>query len=377
MPLTQATGALLAFALFSYASAQDCSTTCQSYGIDFIDQGGPYFQNVLSTDPFTAWEEFTGCQNDTAHNILVDPSGDQYECNQTPMTNDQIETVTCPIDKNKLVSGNWSMIILSNNGDCAPIDYMRQFSLSVGPQVTRTAYGGVATILSTSTSVVSTTITSTSVVTSTASPSTTTVPGAASTTVTVVPPPRVTVITKGVYTSYKTSISAVFSTATITPPCNHVPRAEANPTAVSNTIPVPDAINSVYKITVGSFSQPALAPTKAARAVSGARRVRSIVQVRSVEARHPDSVPIVRRHPDLPTTIVTAALSTITQTVLASTVLHVTGTTTLLRTTTITPAPVTVSGKGAQVATVTAPGQVITNFFCELSDTRESTHMLT
>lgn len=75
--------------------------TCQSFGVDFQD-GGSYFQNSLSTDPFTFVEEFEGsdlepyssdvcsyilgCQNDYAENILVDPNGNEYNCTNTPMT---------------------------------------------------------------------------------------------------------------------------------------------------------------------------------------------------------------------------------------------------------------------------------------------------
>lgn len=60
---------------------------CRSYGLDFTD-GGAFFQNIASTANFTAHQDFTGCQPDVADNILVDPDGNQYLCDNTPMTPD-------------------------------------------------------------------------------------------------------------------------------------------------------------------------------------------------------------------------------------------------------------------------------------------------
>lgn len=128
------TALVLAFSQQAYSQTE----TCQSFGVDFVD-GGTYFQNSLSTAPFTAVQEFEGCQNDTSHNILVDPNGNQYECSMTPLLpSDTPETVTCPLDKDQLFTGEWSLLIISNNGDAAPIDYERDFSLIVGPQQTST-----------------------------------------------------------------------------------------------------------------------------------------------------------------------------------------------------------------------------------------------
>lgn len=45
---------------------------------------------------------------------------------------------TCPLRKNQLVSGNWSIIVISNNGDGSPLAAQRDFILSVGPQRTST-----------------------------------------------------------------------------------------------------------------------------------------------------------------------------------------------------------------------------------------------
>jgi hypothetical protein len=58
---------------------------CNSFGVDFTD-GGNFFQNVLSTAPFGFVQEFSGaCQQDMSQNLLVDPTGIQYQCSDTPL----------------------------------------------------------------------------------------------------------------------------------------------------------------------------------------------------------------------------------------------------------------------------------------------------
>ena len=52
------------------------STTCYSYGVDFVDEGS-YFINSLSQDPFTAVSTFEGCQPSKAEVLLVDPNSDE------------------------------------------------------------------------------------------------------------------------------------------------------------------------------------------------------------------------------------------------------------------------------------------------------------
>lgn len=112
---------------------------CQSYGLDF-QSGGTYFQNINSTDPFTATQEFEGCQSDQAHNVLVNPQGDQSECSQSPLQPDNTpQLVTCSSwPKDQLYTGDWSLLIVSNNGDAEPIAFERDFALTVGTQVTST-----------------------------------------------------------------------------------------------------------------------------------------------------------------------------------------------------------------------------------------------
>jgi hypothetical protein len=76
--------AALLTAWSALALAQDATNPCQSFGVDYQD-GQAYFVNSLSNQTFTLAEEFEGCTNDTAQNILVDPNGNQYECTDTPM----------------------------------------------------------------------------------------------------------------------------------------------------------------------------------------------------------------------------------------------------------------------------------------------------
>lgn len=116
----------------------DYVNPCKSYGIDFQNKQH-YFQNISSNDPFTFVSTFEGCQPDFANNILYDPTGEQYLCSDTALTpDDEYQLSTCPLLKNQLWSGAWSVAIISNNGDAEPIAYMRDFSLSVGEPATTT-----------------------------------------------------------------------------------------------------------------------------------------------------------------------------------------------------------------------------------------------
>ncbi|KAH0172358.1 hypothetical protein KCU67_g1763, partial [Aureobasidium melanogenum] len=156
--------------LFAAASigSRLASAQCEVYGID-IQNGGTYFENSELTVPFTLVQEFSGCDNDTANNILVDPNGDQYECSDTPLVPAYTpETVTCSDwPQDELYSGDWSLVVISNNGDGDPIAYQRDFSLTVGtpttvtitPTVTATDLEtSVFSILSTTSSTITTTL---------------------------------------------------------------------------------------------------------------------------------------------------------------------------------------------------------------------------
>jgi hypothetical protein len=62
-----------------------------------------------------------------------------------------------PVNKNQLFSGGWSIIIISNNGDAAPIAYERDFFLTVAPQNT-TTFTPTVTATVTTTPIVNSTV---------------------------------------------------------------------------------------------------------------------------------------------------------------------------------------------------------------------------
>ncbi|KAF2167191.1 hypothetical protein M409DRAFT_22620 [Zasmidium cellare ATCC 36951] len=173
------TCAALVLALAQTTFADDSSNnTCQSYGVDY-ENGGSYFQNINLNNTFTAFQQFSGCTNDTAHNVIVDPNGDQSECSESSMQPSNTDMlVTCSNwTSSTLYDGDWSLLIVSNNGNGTPIAYQRDFSLSVGqPQAT------VSTDGPTVTNTVSTTVTTTSTSTSIAAYTTTLVGGSSNST---------------------------------------------------------------------------------------------------------------------------------------------------------------------------------------------------
>ncbi|KAK4501589.1 hypothetical protein PRZ48_007398 [Zasmidium cellare] len=116
---------------FPEASFADLSP-CHSFGIDYRD-GGSYFLESSRSVSFTALQYFTGCQNDVAENLLIDPSGNEKRCNRTPM---QPEGVAQRVDCGgiQVYTGDWSILVLSYNGGAEPIMDQRDFHLSVGEQ---------------------------------------------------------------------------------------------------------------------------------------------------------------------------------------------------------------------------------------------------
>lgn len=111
---------LTAFAaLLSVAVSDDPNSICYSYGVDFVDEG-KYFINSLSSDPFSSVSTFKGCNADVADILLVDPSNDEYLCDEIPTTPaDTPQLAKCPVLKNQMSSGHWILLILGNNGDDA------------------------------------------------------------------------------------------------------------------------------------------------------------------------------------------------------------------------------------------------------------------
>ncbi|RMY98046.1 hypothetical protein D0864_04539 [Hortaea werneckii] len=201
---------------------------CMGFAMDFHD-GGSYFQNISSPDDFSFSSEFEGCQADAfANNLLVDPNGDQYLCTDTDLfPDDTTETSTCPLEKQQMWSGDWTVVIISNNGEKGcPIAIQRDFELTVAEPSTEVytptvTVPSVITPVETSTLITTTTdrLTLTSTVTSpkyTFKPTTT------------ITPKRVTTTkTKTIGTIRKTAYTAVpvVKTKTITKTCSLPHRA--------------------------------------------------------------------------------------------------------------------------------------------------------
>ncbi|PNS20951.1 hypothetical protein CAC42_2882 [Sphaceloma murrayae] len=207
----------LLVAILPSVLAQD--DTCQSFGIDFQDEGS-YFQNISSADPFTFVSAFEGCQAGLAQNLLVDPAGDELLCTDTSLTPDNVNQLsTCPILKNQLTSGEWSVLVISNNGNGSAFAYERDLYLTVGVPVTITSTPTV-TITATAKATINSTITISETDTTTVS-TTTTVPRF------VVSPTRtmrhrtVVTTTKTLGTVSKTSrtVQPVYMTVTETASC--------------------------------------------------------------------------------------------------------------------------------------------------------------
>ena len=148
---------VLAFNLLT--TRQDSPTSnCSVYGIDFVD-GGSYFINSNSTANFTVVQQFSGCNDDSASVLLVQQSTeDEWECTSVPtgmyfnrataqdlavlihhtVPSNTSQLSTCPLEKDQMSSGEWTILVIGNNGDGNPFAYERDFSLTVGPQETTT-----------------------------------------------------------------------------------------------------------------------------------------------------------------------------------------------------------------------------------------------
>ena len=144
---------------FNLLTRQDSPTSnCSVYGIDFVD-GGSYFINSNSTANFTVVQQFSGCNDDSASVLLVQQSTeDEWECTSVPtgmyfnrataqdlavlihhtVPSNTSQLSTCPLEKDQMSSGEWTILVIGNNGDGNPFAYERDFSLTVGPQETTT-----------------------------------------------------------------------------------------------------------------------------------------------------------------------------------------------------------------------------------------------
>lgn len=105
---------------------------CNSFGIDYQD-GGRYFVEASRSSHFVALQYFSGCQNDFAENVLIDPKGNEKKCNRSPMQPDgAVQHINC--DGIRLYTGEWSILVLSHGSGAEPILHQRDFYLSVGQE---------------------------------------------------------------------------------------------------------------------------------------------------------------------------------------------------------------------------------------------------
>ncbi|KAI4726714.1 hypothetical protein E4T49_05550 [Aureobasidium sp. EXF-10728] len=351
-------GGFLATALLS---SRAVAQTCLSYGVDFQTNGN-YFQNISSTSPFTFASLFEGCDNDVANNILVDPNGEEYQCTDTPLQpDDTIELSTCPMDKNEMWSGDWSVLIISNNGNDDPIAYERDFYLSVGVPST-TTYTPTVTVTSTSTPLVLITETSTIVSITTLAAKTTTVASVTkSPTVTITPAISTVVVTKTA-TLRKTdyTVVPVLTTKTITASCSMPPSQQwPDPTCTITPTLVTAAALSTDD-SASSTKSASAAATAATTSSAPAQKIRRGLFDRAVpldraariaerKARREASNKLHRRAPDSATTTMTqtdTSLYITSTSVITGDPTTITSTTVATSTSTSTPPVVTVkSGK--------------------------------
>ncbi|ORY12816.1 hypothetical protein BCR34DRAFT_563053 [Clohesyomyces aquaticus] len=332
---------------------------CVSFGMDF-QNGGNYFQNSLSNDNFTFVSQFEGCQNDTAYNILVDPEGDQTECSDTNLLpSDTNQLSTCPIEKSQLYSGDWAVLVISNNGDSGqPIAYERDFSLSVGPQSTST-YTPTVTASATITPLVNVTSTATDTTVTTLAPSTVTSAKVTRNPTITVTPSRVTsTVTKALLTLKVTqySLSIVPVTKTVTASCKRPVRASKHD-PVARIVPT---VGPMAKKFSAKYARDYDLNNKAAYVQERKERL---------AGRAPDPQPLVVTD----TNTVDWVTVTSTSTAPATTA---TVTSTSLTTATATPAPITVLS-GTTVAppvTVTAatPTRVVTRWLIATTTTTKA-----
>ncbi|EMF09716.1 uncharacterized protein SEPMUDRAFT_16084, partial [Sphaerulina musiva SO2202] len=201
---------------------------CLSYGIDF-QNGGSYFIDVRSSESFTVVSQFSGCEPDTAAYVLLvdNNTGDQVECSGVATTPDWTNVIsTCPIAKNEMSSGTWSVLVIGNNGDGSPYAWQRDFELTVGVPVTSTT---TSTVTFTETKTPSTTVTTTSTIqTTTSVPNESTITitkPAATKTITITPRAQTVTSTKWLTRTVNTwTFTQSKVTKTILPTCTIPPR---------------------------------------------------------------------------------------------------------------------------------------------------------
>ncbi|KYG48493.1 hypothetical protein M433DRAFT_60989 [Acidomyces richmondensis BFW] len=227
--------AALGSSLLAQASISDlikrqnnANSTCSVYGVDF-QNGGSYFINSGSSGDFTAVSEFEGCNNESASVLLVNlQTLDEYECSAVHPTPDNTpEISTCEVQKSDMSSGNWSLLVIGNNGDGKPYAYQRDFYLTVTTQhtVTSTVTGAF-----TQTIQPTYTITSKTYMTTTSSiPNSATITSDSIDNVTITPSPTISEASSTITDTFtKWQQKQVTRTYYVTPSCT-VPRRQQDP----------------------------------------------------------------------------------------------------------------------------------------------------
>ncbi|KAK5196471.1 hypothetical protein LTR99_005259 [Exophiala xenobiotica] len=326
------------------------SADCVSYGVDYVDGGGPYCINTTSTDFFSFVSDFEGCQPSDSQGditpILIDPNGDEYFCSDVATQPDDVDmTSTCnvtgnQVEKSQMFSGNWMIIV-----EGLTFAYMRTFDIIAGPPVTVT---NTPTATFTVTNVPSTTITTTTtnVYSTTLPPSTVTVPSSTSTRTITTTPAQVTVYWTSTSTRTRTTRvwSSTVSTTTVTTTCKTQP-PKKDPTCTIRPT----------KATLAAASNTANpVPRQRFRGAPRRDRPRDVSKHTLIEPRDGQ---LFKRGADVCTTTVLQTTNVVSSyvTVTAPTSTEI-DTEVATVTATVTPAPVTAySGVVKTTTTVTAP----------------------
>ncbi|KAK6008414.1 hypothetical protein QM012_000317 [Aureobasidium pullulans] len=327
----------IGLALLQVASA------CESFGVDFKDNGD-YFININSNDSFTAVSEFYNCQ-EPARAILITPRNQSIFCSDVATSPDYTdETTTCPILKNQMYSGDWTLLLLDNNGNASTFSAKRRLHLDVGEQVTSVVIPTITlSVTQTPTSTVNATITDVESTTLPPSSVTSLASNAETQTVTYYPP-RETITKSSTATVTRTSTRFTYTVKTYT-------ETEICAVAFAALPADPTADASLLSIASAAIASASATPAPGRRA----RIRRDITKVVQVERRN--VVNLAKRTPDSATVTSTdtntAHWASVTSSCTAVPVTH-TAYTTVESTTTITPAPITIVATGTTV-TQTAP----------------------
>lgn len=230
-----------------------------------------------------------------------------------------------------MYTGEWSLIIISNNGDADPIAYQRDFSLSVGTQQTTTATPTIV-VNATVTPVSTVTSTTTATITSTLVASTTTVQALVAglfPTLTSLPLPSVHIVTVPAYTITQTVHQPKVMTTVVagTPSCHApMPNFKADPVA---TIIV-TVIKSTAQVAKGFIG------AKFRRAVEEREALDADLKAQFVSERHNRLVAAQKLHKRGPDASVVTVTETSTYITSTSTVYLPTSTVTIPSTSLVT-----------------------------------------